>query len=183
MQLLLETIAKNHDFGDFWWFSCYFLHDVTNDVTGASYKVCLYFLVPMDSGGSSTSTTQLMFRQSVSEIWGGGIRPPSRLWDGSKNPGPFRVKIEKVASTPPHPLTLTAYPTPRVRWYLQFFFMKMTAKDVKEITYMPLVTVFSVLERSEKTVRGLQRPPWLDEGWKNTYHANSKYELKVLFFD
>ena len=42
MQLLLEKIAKNHDFGDFWWFSC-FWHDVTYDVTVASYKVCLYF--------------------------------------------------------------------------------------------------------------------------------------------
>ena len=49
---LLEKIAKNHDFGDFWWFSC-FWHDVTYDITVASYKVCLYFfLVPMDSGGS-----------------------------------------------------------------------------------------------------------------------------------
>ena len=37
-----EKIAKNHDFGDFWWFSC-FWHDVTYDVTVASYKVCLYF--------------------------------------------------------------------------------------------------------------------------------------------
>ena len=38
----LEKIAKNLDFGDFWWFSC-FWHDVTYDVTVASYKVCLYF--------------------------------------------------------------------------------------------------------------------------------------------
>ena len=37
-----EKVAKNHDFGDFWWFSC-FWHDVTYDVTVASYKVCLYF--------------------------------------------------------------------------------------------------------------------------------------------
>ena len=37
-----EKIAKNHDFGDFWWFSC-FWHGVTYDVTVASYKVCLYF--------------------------------------------------------------------------------------------------------------------------------------------
>ena len=43
MQLLLEKIAKNHDFGDLWWFSC-FWHDVTYDVTVTSYKVCLYFL-------------------------------------------------------------------------------------------------------------------------------------------
>ena len=34
--------SENHDFGDFWWFSC-FWHDVTYDVTVASYKVCLYF--------------------------------------------------------------------------------------------------------------------------------------------
>ena len=39
---LLEKIAKNHDLGDFWWFS-YFWHDVTYDVTEMSYKVCLYF--------------------------------------------------------------------------------------------------------------------------------------------
>ena len=48
-----------------------------------------------------------------------------------------------------------------------FFFMKMTAKDVKEITYyMPLVTFFSVLERPEKTVRGLQQPPLVRRGLK-----------------
>ena len=41
----------------------------------------------------------------------------------------------------------------------------MTAKDVKEIVYMPLVTFFSVLERPGKTVRGeLQQPPLVDEG-------------------
>ena len=45
-------IAKNHDFGDFWWFSC-FWHDVTYDVTVTSCKVCFeFFLVPMDSGVS-----------------------------------------------------------------------------------------------------------------------------------
>ena len=42
--------------------------------------------------------------------------------------------------------------------------MKMTAKDVNEITYMPLVTFFIVLERPGETVKGLQQPPWLDEG-------------------
>ena len=40
----------------------------------------------------------------------------------------------------------------------------MTAKDVKEIAYMPLVSFFSVLEQPGKTARGLQQPPWLDEG-------------------
>ena len=36
---LLEKIAKNHDFGDFWWFSCF-------DMTSLMFifiKVCLYF--------------------------------------------------------------------------------------------------------------------------------------------
>ena len=46
------------------------------------------------------------------------------------------LKLKRLQQ-PPHPLTLTAYPTPRVRWYPQFFFMKMTAKDVKELTCMP----------------------------------------------
>ena len=34
---------------------------------------------------------------------------------------------------PPHPLTLTVYPPPG-RWYHQLVLIKMTAKDVKEIT-------------------------------------------------
>ena len=43
--------------------------------------------------------------------------------------------------------------------------MKMTTKDVKEITYMPLVTFFSVLERPGKNGKGgCNNPPWLDEG-------------------
>ena len=33
--------------------------------------------------------------------------------------------------------------------------MKMTAKDVKEITYMPLVTFFSVLARPGKNRKGV----------------------------
>ena len=42
----------------------------------------------------------------------------------------------------------------------QFIFMKMTSKDVKEITYMPLVTFFSVLERpGKKNRKGRCNPP------------------------
>ena len=45
--------------------------------------------------------------------------------------------------------------------------MKITAKDVKEITYMPLVTFFSVLEVPGKNrTGGCNNPPWLDEGEK-----------------
>ena len=79
-----EKIAKNHDFGYFWCFSC-FLHDVTYDVTLASYKVCLYFFWyqwtrEVHSYPLVPSTTHLIFRQSVSEILGGGIRPPAVRW-------------------------------------------------------------------------------------------------------
>ena len=43
--------------------------------------------------------------------------------------------------------------------------MKMTAKDVKEITYMPLVTFFSVLEPPEKNRKGgCNNLPWLGKG-------------------
>ena len=43
--------------------------------------------------------------------------------------------------------------------------MKMTAKDVKEITLMPLVTFFRVSELLEKNRKGVcNNPPWLDEG-------------------
>ena len=59
------------------------------------------------------------------------------------------------------PLTLWPWrlTLPWVRWYPQFFFMKMTAKDVKEIIYMPLVTFFSVLEQPGKTIRGVATTP------------------------
>ena len=40
----------------------------------------------------------------------------------------------------------------------------MTSKDVKKITYMPLVTFFSVLEQPGKTVRGLKQPPLVRRG-------------------
>ena len=43
-------------------------------------------------------------------------------------------KLKKVATTLPHPLTFTAYPTPG-KVAPPIFFDKMTAKDVKEITY------------------------------------------------
>ena len=60
----------------------------------------------------------------------------------------------KRLHSPPHPLTLTAYTTPGKVVPPIFFFMKMTAKDVKEITYMPLVTFFSVLERQGNNRKG-----------------------------
>ena len=57
----------------------------------------------------------------------------------------------KRSQQPPSPFDFDGLPYPRVRWYPQFFFMKMTAKDVEEITYMPLETFFSVLEQPGKT--------------------------------
>ena len=44
------------------------------------------------------------------------------------------LKTDKVASTPPSPSDFDGLPYPWVRWYSQLFFMKMTAKDAKEIT-------------------------------------------------
>ena len=45
--------------------------------------------------------------------------------------------MKRVATPPPHPLTLTAYPTPSKK-VPPFFFIKMTAKDVNKITYYAL---------------------------------------------
>ena len=58
--------------------------------------------------------------------------------------------MKKVA-TIPLPSDFDGLPYPRVRWYSHFIFIKMTAKDVKEITYMPWITFLSVLERQKKT--------------------------------
>ena len=90
---LLEKIAKNHDFLDFWWFSC-FWHDVTYDVTVASYKVCLYFFwYQWTREGYSYPLVPhtWYFVNRFPRSWGGRICPPPRLWDGSKKPGSFRV--------------------------------------------------------------------------------------------
>ena len=70
----------------------------------------------------------------------------------------------EVASTPPHSLTFDGLPYPGQGGTPIFFFMKITAKGVKEITHMPLVTFFSVLERPGENRRGSCNPPWLDEG-------------------
>ena len=87
-----EILAKNHDFGDFWWFSC-FWHDVTYDVTVASYKVCLYFFWyqwTREDHSNPLVPHTWYFVNRFPRSWGRGIRPP-RLWDGSKKPGFFRV--------------------------------------------------------------------------------------------
>ena len=87
---------KNSEKPWFWWFLVIFVFLTWHHLwrhCGVIQGMFVLFLVPMDSGGSypSTSTTHLMFRQSVSEILGGRIPPPPRLWDGSKKPGSFRV--------------------------------------------------------------------------------------------
>ena len=46
------------------------------------------------------------------------------------------LKYFQMATTP-RTLGLDGLPYPRVRGYPRIFFIKMTAKDVKEITYMP----------------------------------------------
>ena len=115
------------------------------------------------------SLNSLNFRSNFSsqapnlEIFSSQASPFSEANSSSQaphfgNPGlaahPYLKKVEcpPPASTP-HPLTLTAYPTPGKvvpPFFYFFFFMKMTAKDVKEITFMSLVTFFSVLQRPGK---------------------------------
>ena len=72
------------------------------------------------------------------------------------------LKLKRLHQLP-SPSDLDGLPYSRVRWYPQFFFFtKMTAKDVKEITNMPLVTFFSVLERPGKHRKGCwNNPPTL----------------------
>ena len=53
------------------------------------------------------------------------------------------LKTEKVVTNPP-PLTFTAYPITGYGGTPIFFNEKKPAKDIKEITYMPSVTFFSV---------------------------------------
>ena len=92
MQLLLEKIAKNHDFGDFWWFSC-FWHDVTYDVTVASYKVCLYFVwYQWTREGHSYPLVPhtWCFVNRFPRSWGAESAP--RLWMGPKSPALLGLK-------------------------------------------------------------------------------------------
>ena len=62
-----------------------------------------------------------------------------------------------------HPPTLWLWrltlPLGKVAPPFFFFLMKMTAKDVKEIICMPLITFFSVLERPEKNRKGVATTP------------------------
>ena len=92
--------------------------------------------------------------------------------------------IEKGCIHPPHPLTLTAYPTPG-KGGTPIFFMKMTAKDVKEITYMPLVTFFSVLERPGKNRKGVATTPLVRRGLNltNLHNPLDVFNLKSDIFD
>ena len=68
------------------------------------------------------------------------------------------LKLKRLQQPPP-PSDFDGLPYPRVGG-IPNFFMKMTAKDVKEITYMPLVTFFRVLERPGKNrKRGVATTP------------------------
>ena len=75
------------------------------------------------------------------------------------------LKLKSLHQPPPAPSDFDGLPYPRVRWYPQFFFHENDCKGCKKITYMPLVTFFSILERPVKTRKGVAiTPPWLDEG-------------------
>ena len=57
----------------------------------------------------------------------------------------------------------------------------MTAKDVKEITYMPLVTFFSVLERPGKNRKGGCNNPLVRRGLTHSPSSlDAKRKLAVL---
>ena len=87
--------------------------------------------------------------------------------------------MKKVATTPP-PFDFDGLPYPRVRCYPQFFVIKMTAKDAKGITFMPKITFFSVLERPEKTVRGVATIPLVRRGLKHTASQDIWNASKLL---
>ena len=57
--------------------------------------------------------------------------------------------------------------------------MKMTEKDVKEITYMPLVTFFSVGGTGKKPLGGLQQPPLVREDLVKIYMFSERGVVSV----
>ena len=77
---------------------------------------------------------------------------------------------------PAHTLPLTAYPSIGEGGN-PIFFIKMIAKGVKEITYIPYITFFSVLERPGKNRKwGLQplllSHPLVRRGLINNLYVN-----------
>ena len=101
MQLLLEKIAKNHDFGDFWWFS-FFWHDVTYDVTVTSYKVCFeFFLYRWTREGHSYSLVPhtWCFIDRFPRSYGGWNPPPSGCEMGQNNPALLGLNSEAYPAT------------------------------------------------------------------------------------
>ena len=57
--------------------------------------------------------------------------------------------------------------------------MIMTAKDVKEITYMPLVTFVSVLERPVKTVRRVATTKQQQQNVKIRLYMKTHFDMIV----
>ena len=74
----------------------------------------------------------------------------------------FFLKLKRLQQPPPT-LWLWRLTLPPGKVVQPIFFMKMTVKDVKEITYMPLVNFFGVLERPGKNRKEQPPPLWLDE--------------------
>ena len=75
----------------------------------------------------------------------------------TKNFKKKKKKLKKVATMHPSP---SDFPTPGVRWYPHFFFIKMIAKDVKEITLpiCPRSLSSAFWNDQEKNRKGLQPP-------------------------
>ena len=124
MQLLLEKIAKNHYFGDFWWFSC-FWHDVTYDVTVASYKVCLYFFwYQWTREGHSYPLVPhtWCFVNRFPRSWGAESPPPPGCEMGPKSPTL---------------LGLTKVSTKIIQWLAKIHFTYKQSKIHKNTQDMP----------------------------------------------
>ena len=107
MQLLLEKIAKNHDFGNFWRFLVIFgAFDMTSLMMSLwrhTRYVCTFFGT---NGLGRVIAIHLYLTLDVSSIGFRDLRrgrnpPPPRLWDGSKKPGSFRVKGSQMDAFSP----------------------------------------------------------------------------------
>ena len=143
-----SQILERPSIGEFW--NIFSVPVLTENVIFTFFRTCWSYSETYNTGTQNWSSIVQCSRTSI--------------WDFKYTFSYFskwRINVSLKLKRSQQPPSLSdGLPYPRVRWYPQFFFTIMTAKDVKEITFMPLVTFFSVLERpGKKNVRGLQQPP------------------------
>ena len=76
---------------------------------------------------------------------------------------------------PPLPSDFDGLPYPHLWGYPRFFFIKLTAKDVKEIAQMPGVSCFCVFMRQKKNRQGgvvTTPPPLVRRGLRHCIQNN-----------